>query len=253
MTRLHPLVLGLGLSLLPFASCDGPGPASDGPEIGDADLTTVHVEVDYQPGAEPYTGSRSWGLFQENVDALFEGTGVTVIAPSELSEMQELAAAEQEDFTSSDLLALSEASLDTAADDHTRVFHVLWIDGYYADDEGRQDGVLGVSIGRTGVIAMFKPVIESLGFTDVVRRFGEQATLIHEFGHAAGLVNNGVDMVDDHQDEEHGAHCDNDACVMFWANEGAGDLAEFVGRYVTSGETVLFDASCRQDVQGAFE
>ena len=250
------------LAALALASCSGDGPLGggddNGPEIGDPDLKAIRVEVDYQPDAEPYTGStvlggETWELFQGNVEALFEGTGVSIFAPQQLSEMEELAAATQEDFTVDDILALSEASLDTAADDETRVFHVLWLDGYFADGEGRQSGVLGVSIGRTGVIAMFKPVIETLGLTETVRRFGEQATLIHEFGHAAGLVNNGVDMVADHQDEANGAHCDNDECVMYWANEGAGDLAEFVGRYITTGDAVLFDADCQSDVQASFD
>ena len=245
--------LTLGL----LAACSGKDDA-DTPEIGDPDLTDIVVEVDYQLDAEPYTGSAgpgsgdTWDLFQGNADALFSGTGVSVTAPSTLSDMGLLGAATMTDHTVDDLLALSAANLDAAAGGGTRVFHVLWIDGYLLYDGERQTGVLGVSIGDTGVIAMFKPVIETLGLTDTVRRFGEQATLIHEFGHAVGLVNNGLEMQVDHQDTENGSHCDDDTCVMYWANEGAGDLAEFVFQYVTTGDSVLFGQDCRDDVQAAF-
>lgn len=214
------------------------------------------VEISYDDGAEPYTGdglagADLWGLFDDNLGALFAGTGVTVSRPDGLGEMQALGDLGASDFTVDDLLALDDAHRQTADGGGTRVLHAIWVDGYYNDGE-RQTGVLGVSIGSTGVIAMFKPVIASVGATDVVRRFGEQTTLIHEVGHAVGLVNNGVSMVDDHQDAANGAHCDNDRCVMYRANEGVGDLAEFVGQVVTSGDTVIFDSACQADVQAGY-
>ncbi len=112
--------------------------------------------------------------------------------------------------------------------------------------------MLGVSIGGTGVIAMFKPVVETLGVLPLVRHFGEQTTLIHEFGHALGLVDNGLPLSSEHLDPEHRAHCEHSDCVMYWANEGVADLADFVSRYVASGDSVVFGPDCRADVQAAF-
>jgi hypothetical protein len=110
-----------------------------------------------------------------------------------------------------------------------------------------QESVLGVSLGNTGVIAMFKDVIRStdvVGLPNIVR-FVEQSTIVHELAHAFGLVNNGVPMTTPHQD--HGAHCDNDACTMFFANEGATDAAKFVRDRVLTGSTILFDDNCLAD------
>jgi hypothetical protein len=102
---------------------------------------------------------------------------------------------------------------------------------------------------------MFKPVIES---TDVpllpaISRFVEQTTLVHELGHAVGLVNRGVPLASQHHDAEHGAHCTDDRCVMYYANEGASDLSQFVSEYVTSGDTIVFGADCLADTDALID
>jgi hypothetical protein len=94
---------------------------------------------------------------------------------------------------------------------------------------------------------MFKPVIASAASLPNVRKFVEQSTLVHEFGHAVGLVNNGVAMVSAHQDTAHGAHDTSSACVMYYANEGASDAAQFAQRYITTGNEVIFDSACLAD------
>jgi hypothetical protein len=110
--------------------------------------------------------------------------------------------------------------------------------------------VLGVSIGDSGVVAMFKDVIAGTGIAAVpnLERFVEQSVLIHELGHGFGLVANGVATTSAHHDEAHGAHCTNDRCVMYWLNEGANDMAMFARQYVVSGNSILFDDACLADV-----
>ena len=38
---------------------------------------------------------------------------------------------------------------------------------------------------------------------------------------------------------------------MYWLNEGPTDLREYVTQYVSSGDTVLFDAACLADANAA--
>ena len=52
-------------------------------------------------------------------------------------------------------------------------------------------------------------------------------------------------------DRAHAAHCDNEACVMFWLNEGFSDLRQYVEDYVTTGDTVIFDDACLADTRAA--
>ena len=218
-----------------------------------ADVTRVTFKIDYEAGAEPYTSfqlmtGNPFNLGRTNIEAMFmaAGTSPEIVLPDQLEDMDQLPAdfAKQESYTAQQLLDISELYRDVPATETERSFHILFLDGYFADEQGERKNVLGVSIGDTGVIAMFKPVIASTSS----ERYVEQTTLIHEFGHAVGLVNNGLELVIDHHDETHGAHCNNDDCVMFYQNEGAEGLRTFIQRFITERNPVVFDDDCLDDI-----
>jgi predicted Zn-dependent protease len=164
--------------------------------------------------------------------------------------MQELTDVSGDSFDASELLAIAELHDDVDDTADTVSYYVLFVDGVFRDDSGERDTVLGVSLGNTRVIAMFKPVIRSTeGPLLAVSRFVEQSVLIHEMGHALGLVANGIALTSAHHDEAHGAHCTNRDCVMYYVNEGASDLALFVRDYITSGDVLLFGSECIADVR----
>jgi hypothetical protein len=148
---------------------------------------------------------------------------------------------------------------DVRSGDGVASYYAIWLDGLYAEGGRARDDVLGVSLGETGVIAMFKPVLRGAASRQAVRWFVEQSTLVHEFGHAAGLVNNGVDARGAHHDAEHGAHCTNrEGCVMFYANEGVADIVSFYERNRERNgddaalfEAVLFGPECLGDMAAA--
>jgi len=80
-----------------------------------------------------------------------------------------------------------------------------------------------------------------------VPRYVEQSTLIHEMGHALGLVNTGLPMKTAHEDPINKHHCNDDKCVMYWTNEGSSDMVNFVKNVITSGSVIMFDAQCLRD------
>ncbi len=219
-----------------------------------AEIKKVVVEVDYAQGAEPYTGSGTlggdtWALFKANATKLFEGQSKTLEIPSQLSQMEALTDATGADFTAEQILALAKSHRGTPNTADTASFYALWLNGYFRDSTGQRKDVLGVSLGATGVLAIFKPVVQSTqGLFPNTVRYVEQSTLIHEFGHAVGLVNNGIALTTTHQDTAHGAHCTNTKCVMYWANEGPSDLGTFVATNVTTGTSILWGAECLDDV-----
>ncbi|MBI5516229.1 MAG: hypothetical protein HY909_20760 [Deltaproteobacteria bacterium] len=211
-------------------------------------IRRVVLEVDYVRGAEPYTDMSAWELFTANANRLFQGAGKTFEVPTALGQMEAITEAGTE-FTTAQLLAVADAHRQRRSAGDTATFYLVWLNGYYHDGTRRRTDVLGVSLGTTGIIAVFKPVVTATaqGSLPYVARFLEQSTIIHEFGHAVGLVNNGVPPASAHHDSAHGAHCTNEACVMNHSNEGAAAARMFALRYMSTRNPVLFDQACLDD------
>jgi len=93
---------------------------------------------------------------------------------------------------------------------------IIFLDGYYIKDGKPESRILGINLNGTPLLAIFKPVVESASNSKAEQALIEQSTIVHEIGHALGLVNNGVRATSAHHDTEHGAHCTNTKCVMYW-------------------------------------
>ena len=219
-------------------------------------VDTITVLVAHEPEAEPFTGTihrdiPCWSVLKSNIEALFEGRALEpdVYVPSALSEMGEIPLQEQDTWTSEEILGLARDVWDANPSSYEAEFFVLFLKGYFEREGAPDYQIIGVSIVGTPVIAIFKDIVLSSSFIPQVARFVEQATLVHEFGHVMGLVNNGVPMVSDHLDPEHPRHCTNNRCVMYWVNEGASDMTEFVGQMIDSDSVVMFDEQCLEDTR----
>jgi len=219
-------------------------------------VDTITVLVAYEPGAEPFTGTilrdiACWSVLESNIKALFEGRDLEpdVYVPSALSEMEEIPLKEQDTWTSKEVLDLALDVWDAHPSGYEAEFFVLFLKGYFKSEDAPDYRIIGVSIIGTPVIAIFKDIILSSSSIPQVARFVEQATLVHEFGHVMGLVNNGVPPVSDHLDPEHPRHCTNNRCVMYWVNEGASDMTEFVRLMIDSDSLVMFGEECLEDTR----
>ena len=249
----HPaakMLCGLGAALaLTTAHC---GDADDGvgTSFFSAAVDELVVEVDYQVGAEPTprVGVPLFKLVQVNLDHLFAGTTQRISLPGQLADMESITGLDNGPFSNDDILHLAEAHRDAVATKNRTSVYVLFLNGFYEVDGEALESVLGVAFPGTGVIALFKPAMAS---NDADVRFVEQSTLVHEIGHAVGLVNNGVPLTSAHHDADHGAHCTNSNCVMYHLNEGARDLIAFIRRVQVTGESVLFGPECIADAGGS--
>lgn len=244
-------VLLLTLSLAACSSEGGESKNLFGPSV-----EQIILEVDYEAGAAPFDAyprraGSPWELLEDNIGELFaQSTPRALIVPKTLSEMQILGEVSSgPDFTTNEILEIAAASRDVESTESSHSFYIVFLDGFFEDQGGRQEQVLGVSIGETGVIAMFKPVIGTSD--DALSRFVEQTTLIHEIGHAVGLVDNGLPLASDHLDEENGAHCTNDNCVMYWVNERVADAIRFARERLMGEDTVVFGPECLGDAYAA--
>lgn len=230
----------------------GGGGGSGNASVFDPAITGVLVEIDYETGQEPYTGpiagfGDTFEPTQTNVDRLFSNTK-SVTIPRTLGAMEDIGPVADEELTVEDILALAAAHRDSTTTGTTQGYYVIFVSGHFADGDGVKTSVLGISIGDT--IAMFKDVIRSTNIVLApnVVRYVEQSTLIHELAHSIGLTDNGVPMVSPHKDAEHGAHCTNQDCVMYWQNEGSSDATQFAQQKLLTGSSILFDDGCLADV-----
>ncbi len=218
----------------------------------------VVIEVDYGPNAAPYVGSvpgmgDAWSILRANAQRLFRGSGKTVTVPVTLGQMQRIDVSGR-DFTSEDLVALSRRTRNQLPTGDTATFHVLVLDGWFRDASGqRRTDLLGGHLEGTGVIVVFKPVVASTASREApyAAAVVEQLTLVHELGHAVGLVDDGVAPARAHGDNAHPHHCTNAACVMNAWNEGTSAATSFVARVMRTGDPVLFDDDCLADAAAA--
>lgn len=223
-----------------------------------AAIHNIVFEIDYVPNAEPYTGEvlgfgQLWDVAQTNVERLFQGGTKVVTIPTTLDKMEKLTDVTGADFSVDEILAIAAAHRNKVSSGDTATFYFVWLDGYLRDAGGVNKNVLGVSLGATGVLAMFKPVIASTGGTPGlnVERYVEQATVVHEFGHAAGLVDNGLALTSAHNDAAHKAHCTNQDCIMYWAIEGTSGAVTYVQKSLLASNTILWGKECLDDAAQA--
>lgn len=219
-------------------------------------VTAVSIEVDYATNAAPYVGSGgfgqgdTWQITEDNLARIFQKSPKTLSVPHTLDKMQALTDVSGSTYTTDQILSIAKSHRDTSPSSGAAAsFYILFLDGYLSDSGGTEMNVIGVSIGNTGVIAMFKPVIASAGTGLGGSAMNlEQSTLVHELGHALGLVNNGVALTTQHQDTAHGAHCTNTKCIMYWENEGESSAAAFAQQALAGGSDILYGAECLADI-----
>ncbi len=210
--------------------------------------TSITVEVHYESGAEPFVGDIApspmvgapepiWNIVEDNILELISARTVlpSLAVPKTLTEMNILPDLNKTLWTANDAVELYNDHHDLVSTQTQAVFYIYFVKG----NSTSGTSTIGFSVNTTPVIIIFKDVINAASMNDAVKKFVEQSTIVHELGHAFGLVNNGIPMVEDHQDIIHGAHTTNIDCVMYYQNEGT-DIQTFYSNYFLTGNAVLW-------------
>lgn len=215
--------------------------------LGGAPFTRLVIEIDHAPGREP--GAEAIAHLEMTMRNITQKTDVEVKVDASLPSAAKT-------WTADDLRALELETRTTAHAMPIAVLHVLYPAGEY-----EKPGVAGVTIAgpvigptvvfldtlREYLVPVENPVVPSLALPEDAVRIVERSTLLHEAGHAFGLVNNGIDPVCPHEDAEHPAHSQNEDSVMYFAV----DSLEGVKKMLTDTGQVpdTFDAHDLQDIQ----
>ena len=209
-------VAALGLALaMASGGCLGSGGlfGGVGPRdyLSDSKYDTWIIEVDSVEGQAPSSGALE--LLRSRLQEVANKPGGIEIRQSDTL------AARGGTWSSRDILDLDSSSQDVHTTGKTVVTHLLVLDGEFTTDN-----VIGVAIGHSTIAIFMQTIRDGCGpiclppGTDPIVR----SVLVHEFGHALGLVDNGIAMVNDHEDPEHPGHSSNDQSVMWWQVETIG-------------------------------
>ncbi|PJZ68252.1 hypothetical protein CH373_04475 [Leptospira perolatii] len=208
----------------------------------------VQLEVVYEEGAAPETGmllsvQDIWDITQVNLEKVFatRDYAVHVEVPKEpSSDMREIPSQGKREWTSVDLVSFANTFRTKNSNFEETVFFVAFVRGKL---QGSNGGVIGSTYsGFLGlgapVVFIFKDVIET--FPRASRKNAEQRTVVHELGHALGLVNSGIPMTSEHQDVARGAHCTNEKCAMYYSVNL---------RKIDTESPYLYGPECYQDIK----
>lgn len=203
--------------------------------LSDEKFTKLEIEVDYMQGYEP--NAEALDSLEAFLDRRLNKKSVSVLSPTEIP------AAGQSSYSANDVRDLEERYRDEFTEDSTLKAYMIIVDSQYEDGN-----VLGIAYYNTSN-AFFGGTYDEVsgGFNQPSRRLTESISFRHEFGHLFGLVNiqgSGTDMQTNHQDTEHGNHCDNDSCLMYYAMENADVFGQFFGESIPE-----LDANCIADLQ----
>jgi hypothetical protein len=183
-----------------FSHTDPPG-SSAGDFLLEDDFDELIVEIQYMPGVRPSDNSLDeLRVFLE--DHL--NKQITILEP------EEIPSGNQSSYSAADVRDLESEHREHFTVNNTLASYNIFVDGEYT-----QENVLGIAYYNTSN-AYFGETISRVSGSPPLnpsRRNIEGTVLRHEYGHLIGLVNNGVPMQENHQDN--GAHCSNDECLMF--------------------------------------
>jgi len=194
-----------------------PEPALYTHEVVAGDLfTQLVVEIDHAPGREPSQAAIDHLL--ASLGPLLAKQRIDVIVTLQLDDTPDKV------WTLDEMVALEVATRNTAHVAPTAVIHVLYVAG-----RSENQDALGVTVSGPPVrpIVIFVDQMDKIGValiegtpplavpqTDGGRETVERVVLLHEAGHAIGLVNNGLPMVNNHEAADSEGHSANPESIM---------------------------------------
>ena len=218
--------------------------------------TQLRIEIDYVSGKGPNDDALDAfvaELEELSGDGLLaKSGGITAVLDQSLPEGDPDAV-----HTFEELDETLQENAGDATDGETAILYMYYTDGHYEADTDT-GSVLGFAYGGNKIVMLRDNLDSACASADgpLISQLAEKAcenaettVLMHEVGHLLGLVNNGVEMVEDHQDSENGAHDVNTECLMYWSLNQSGVMDTIIDAFLDGNESVAeIDDACRADL-----
>ncbi len=220
----------------PFTFNSEANPGSSAEDFLKADdFDQLVVEIQYMEGYRPT--DEAVDQLKTFLEARLNKGSITMMEPAVIP------AAGQNAYSADQIRALEEEHRTVYPEEGILSAYFIFVDGEW----DVSDNVLGIAYYNTSM-ALFGAKIDeaSGGLFQHGRDKIEATVMLHEFGHILGLVNNGVDMQENHQDEENGSHCDESTCLMYYSVRTTDFFAN-----VFEGTIPDLDEACIADLRAA--
>ncbi len=198
--------------------------------LSSSKYTSLKIEVAYMPGFAPDADALTH-LHAFLTARLNKPGGITITT-------RQIPAASSTTLSGNDVINIEEEHRVGKTDASEMHVFILYTNGQYTSDN-----VLGIAYRNTSAAIFGKKIHDNSGGLGQASRTKLEATVLeHEVGHLLGLVNIGTAMQTPHQGTGH--HCDNSACLMYYAAE----TTDILGFLVT-GNIPTLDANCVNDLK----
>lgn len=204
--------------------------------LADSNYTNLVLEVDYMPGYAP--NNDALDSLKKFFEQRLHKSSISIKDPTQIESRGE------DRYSANEIRDIEEEERSTFTQGDTLAAYMVIVDAKYEERD-----LLGIAYYNTSN-AFFGPSYEeaSSGIGPPSRYQIEAISFRHEFGHLWGLVNipnSGTEMQTPHQDTDHGNHCDNDQCLMYYATQ----RTDLVQNSISGEEITPLDANCLADLQ----
>jgi hypothetical protein len=236
------------------AATDAPGGGEPVPDVLQRYIRNdrarrLVIELDRVAGQEPPT-SVSDSIATDLATVLDKPDGIEVVLDGAVASR-----GADHAWTDEELSTLATETRSFVDPDGTVSMHAIFVDGHSARDSD-SSVILGVALDLETLVIFADTVDRACSSATIGPLLRDQlceATLrnvwLHEIGHVLGLVNRGLPMQADHEDDAHPAHDEDSECVMYWAAE-TGQLVDALASRLVGGDSAMlsFDPQCLADV-----
>ncbi|PKP29379.1 MAG: membrane metalloprotease [Bacteroidetes bacterium HGW-Bacteroidetes-18] len=199
-------------------------------------FTDIYIEVMYVDGFKPSA---------ETLTNLKNFIGSRTYKSNIIIEERLINIALKSVYSMEDVRSIEDANRSIFSFENQLAISALFLNGKSSSDTDSTT-ILGTSYRNTSFV-IFEETIKTtanniLGSSKITL---ESTVILHEFCHLLGLVNLGTNMVVNHEDTAHSAHCTVENCLMYYLIENGKN----VPHWVKDTQIPQLDAYCINDLR----